>query len=142
MHEHYSSQRPATTSELISSLKAEEPALLFLRRPRTLGQQKANYAEKHVEALIELQKEQTLPIQLIPIALISTRRSSGLRRSIIDAIFGDREAPGRIREFLGFFFKRKDARFHVGVAVELNAVLEREESRPIETIGKKSDGRS
>jgi glycerol-3-phosphate O-acyltransferase len=61
----------------------------------------------------------------------------GLRRTIIDAVFGDPEAPGRLRELLGFLWRSSGSHFHAGAPVNLQTVLAREGDTPTAVIAKK-----
>lgn len=137
MHDHYEAKLPPTTDALAETLAAHQPALLFLRRPRTLMNPSSTYSGRHVEQLVALQRQMDKPILLLPEALHSTMRAIGIRRTIIDGIFGNRESPGRLRELLGFFWMFKHARFHVGAPVNIKAVLEREKGQTDRVIAKK-----
>jgi glycerol-3-phosphate O-acyltransferase len=137
MHDHYLSQLAPTVEDLAATVKAGAPSLLFLRRPRTLISPNPTYAERYFETLIALQQQLDRPILLLPEALLGTKQPVGLRRTIVDTIFGDREAPGRLRELMGFFWWYDTARFHVGAPVDIRAVLEREEGKPERVIAKK-----
>lgn len=137
MHDHGASLLPPTVPELARTIAEGHPALLFLRRPRTLTNPTSGYSEHHVETLLELQRRQDRPILLLPETLLWTKRAVGLRPTIIDAIFGDREAPGRLRELLGFLWHSADARYHVGIPVNLADVLERQKGQTDRTSAKK-----
>lgn len=137
MHEHFASEGAPDVPGLVEAIRRSEPALLFLRRPKTLGETQTGYAEGHVEALLHVQKELGRPILLLPVSLHFARGASGLRRSIIDGLFGDREAPGRIRELLGFLLRYSSSHFHVGAPVNVSAVLEREGGQPTAAVAKK-----
>jgi glycerol-3-phosphate O-acyltransferase len=137
MHDHRASKRAPTIADLSETVVAGEPALLFLRRPRTLTNPTSGYSERHVETLVALQRQIERPILLLPETLLSTKRAVGLRRTIIDSVFGDREAPGRLRELLGFFWQYQDSRYHVGAPVNIKAVLEREQGHSDRVIAKK-----
>ena len=137
MHDHYASSAPPSVAAMHDAILRGEPILLFLRQPKTLTNPTTTYAERHVEALIGLQRKIDRPILLLPEALLWTRRAMGLRRTIIDVVFGDREAPGRLRELVGFLANRHDARFHVGAPVNMQSVLEREAGNPNRVISKK-----
>lgn len=126
MHEHYATRRPPTKEALLETVKRGEPALLFLRRPRTLTNPNTEYEERYVEALIALQRQLDRPILLLPQTLSWNRRAGGFRRTIFDVVLGQRDSPGRTRELAGFLFSYEAARFHVGAPVNLQAVLERE----------------
>lgn len=137
LHDHFASALPEGAEDLVKVLTAGEPALLFLRRARTLINPHTAYSERHVEALLELQRRVDKPIYLLPETLLWAKQKSGLRRTIVDAIFGDRENPGRMREVLGFFWHHKSSRYHVGAPIDLRAVLAREGNTPDPVIAKK-----
>ena len=52
-------------------------------------------------------------------------------------LFGDRVAPGKLREISGFLLRYGSAYFHVGAPVNLASVLEREGDTPTPIIAKK-----
>lgn len=137
LHDHYLSKLEPTVPDLTATVKAGAPALIFLRRPRTLMGPNPVYSERYFETLVALQRELDEPILLLPETLLGTKQPVGLRRTTIDIIFGDREAPGRLRELIGFFWWYESARFHVGAPVNVKAVLEREEGKPDRIIAKK-----
>lgn len=136
LHDHYASDKPATVDSLLANLRSNQSSLLFLKRPRTLTSKSA-YSEHHVEALVRAQREWSRSILLVPITLQWTSAPSGLRRSLMDAVFGDRDAPGATRELVGFCWRYAEARFHVAAPVELNSVIEREPHLADAVIAKK-----
>lgn len=137
LHDHYASRAPDTVDAMLDAVKRGDPTLLFLRRPVTLTNPTSAYSERHVEQLIALQRQSERPILLVPEMLQWTKAAIGVRRTIIDIVFGDREAPGRIRELMGFFWHYQDSRYHVGAPVNLQAVLEREKGLSDQVIAKK-----
>ena len=114
MHDHYASAEEDSAAALSESIRAGHSAVLFLRRPRTLLSPTGAYTEKHVEALLRVQRDLDRPILLLPETLHWTKRPVGLRPTVVDSVFGNREAPGWAREIVGFLWNYKDARFHVG----------------------------
>ncbi|MBI2373284.1 MAG: 1-acyl-sn-glycerol-3-phosphate acyltransferase [Deltaproteobacteria bacterium] len=137
MHDHFASEVDASGAALLESVGAGEPALLFLKRPKTLIQPNESYAEPLVESLITFQRRSDRPVLLFPESLLYHRRASGLRRTVLDAIFGNREAPGRLRELLGFMVGFTEARFHLGAPLNLKELLEREGDAPARVVAKK-----
>ena len=137
MHDHFASRRPPGVAELCERVSGGSSSLLFLRRPRTLMSPSGAYSERHVEALVGLQRQLDRPILLLPETVLWTKRAAGLERTIIDSIFGDREDPGVLRELLGFFWHHADSRFHVGAPIDVSAVLEREKGQTDRVIAKK-----
>jgi glycerol-3-phosphate O-acyltransferase len=137
LHDHYASRAPDTAAAMLEAVRNGDPTLLFLRLPVTLTNPTSAYSERHVEQLVALQRTSDRPILLVPEALQWTKAAIGLRRTIIDIVFGDREAPGRIRELMGFFWHYQDSRYHVSAPVNLQAVIEREKGLPDRVIAKK-----
>lgn len=137
MHDHYAGDEVPSVESMLGAVRAGEPILLFLRRPKTLTSPTGSYSEKHVEALLNLQRHLDRPILLVPESLIWTRKAAGVRRTIFDVIFGDREAPGRMRELVGFFVNRTHARFHVGAPFDVKAFLQRESGNTHKSISRK-----
>ena len=126
MHDHYASREENSLQALRDTVEAGKGAVLFLRRPRTLLAASGTYTEHHVETLLSIQRQTKRPILLLPETLHWTTRPVGLRPTLIDSVFGNRDAPGRYREVAGFLWNYGNARFHVGVPVDLASVLERE----------------
>lgn len=137
LHDHFTSPGPSTAAGLLECLDRDESALLFLRRPRTLTSPDGGYEENFVARLLERQRRSARPILLVPESLNWTSQAQGVERSVLDVIFGDRDAPGETRETLGFLLRYRHARFHVGEPVNLKAVLEREKGTPEAVIAKK-----
>jgi glycerol-3-phosphate O-acyltransferase len=137
LHDHFLSAFAPTAESLASEVRDGHPTLLFLRRPRTLMQHQGGYSEPYVEALIALQRGSERPILLLPEAVIWVRRAQDLRRGLVDSVFGDREAPGTLRELIGFIRHHVGARYHVGAPINLKNVLEREAGQPDHVISKK-----
>lgn len=136
LHDHPFARNPSTKEALLENVREGQSSLLFLRRPRSLGT-RGLYSERHVEALVALQRDRERPIRLLPVTLQWHRQPVGLRRSLIDAVFGAHEEPAAFREILGFLWRYGDARFHVGAPVDLKEVVEREPELADKVIAKK-----
>jgi glycerol-3-phosphate O-acyltransferase len=137
LHDHVVARNSISSRELVERVSARESALLFLRKPHTLITGSTAYGESYVESLLELQRTMDRPILLLPEALIWSKRAVALKRSMVDDVFGDREAPGHLRELLGFWWHHKDSRFHVGAPIDLQDALRREAGQPDPVIAKK-----
>lgn len=137
MHDHFARRREPTAPALVEGVRAGESALLFLRQKRNLVATRTDYEDNHVALLLELQAQLDRPILLVPLSLQASKRAGGLRPTLIDVTFGDRDAPGRMRELLGFVLRTGSTRFHVGNPVNLQAVLEREAGAPTSVVAKK-----
>lgn len=137
MHDHGSARNSISARELVSTIEDRNPALLFLRKPHTLITGSTAYPERYVEALLELQRRSDRPILLLPEALIWSKRAVGIKKSMVDDVFGDREAPGHLRELMGYWWHHRDSRFHVGAPIDLQEALEREQGQSDAVIAKK-----
>jgi glycerol-3-phosphate O-acyltransferase len=136
-HDHPLAQDRPSEAGLIGEVEAQRPALLFMRRPRTLFRRSARYAERYVRALLELQQQREEPILLLPVALIWLRRAPDLKKGFFDRLLGDREAPGALREVSGYLIHHRNSRFHVGAPIDLKDALAREGGQPLTVVAKK-----
>ena len=137
LHDHFASKCDDSAGQLAEELTAGRGALLFLRRPRTLRNPTTAYSQAHVEALVALQRQLDVPILLLPETILWRRSAQGLRRTFFDALFGDRDGPGALREVFGFFWHRGNSRLYVGTPVDLKTVLENEDGQTDRIIAKK-----
>jgi len=136
-------------SELREVVTKGESALLYLKRPHTLfGWEPAQFRGPYVEELIRIQRERGepsearpgtvagRPIIFVPLTVLwgsPAVRAARSRRGIVDLIFGEREAPGRVRALFTFFKDYKDSQVLVGEPIELPQFL-REEEGPSDEI--------
>lgn len=121
-------------SELAEVVTQGESAMLFLKRPHTLfGWEPAQFRGPYVEELIRIQRERGehgRPIIFVPLTLLwgsPAVRAARSRRGIVDLIFGEREAPGRIRAWYTFFTDYKESQVLVGEPLELPRFLGEED---------------
>lgn len=137
LHDHFASKCDHSVTSMKDELAAGRTVLLFLRRPRTSRNPTTAFSQAHVEALVAFQRQTDTTILLVPETILWSRRAQGLRRTFFEALFGDRDGPGALREVFGFFWHRGNSRLYVGTPVDLRAVLEREEGQPDRVIAKK-----
>jgi len=123
-------RRTSSVAELSQVVRQGDSALLFLKRPHTLfGWEPAGFRGAHVEELIRIQRERGAsgrPIIFVPLTLVwgsPAVRAARSRRGIVDLIFGEREAPGRVRAMYTFFKDYKDSQVLVGEPLELPKFL-------------------
>jgi glycerol-3-phosphate O-acyltransferase len=132
-------RRRAPEKEMAEVVRNGHSALLFLKRPHTLfGWEPAQFRGAYVEELIKIQRERGesgRPIIFVPLTLLwgsPAVRAARSRRGIFDLIFGEREAPGRLRAMFTFFKDYKESQVLVGEPLELPPFLAQEEAAPIE----------
>jgi glycerol-3-phosphate O-acyltransferase len=126
-------RRSSSESELGKVVRQGDSALLFLKRPRTMfGWEPAQFRGKYVEELIQIQRERgnNRPIIFVPLVLLwgsPAVRAARSRRGIIDRVFGEREAPGRLRAMYTFFKDYKQSQVIVGEPLDLQQFLDAEQ---------------
>ncbi|HEY2747202.1 MAG TPA: 1-acyl-sn-glycerol-3-phosphate acyltransferase, partial [Polyangia bacterium] len=127
-------RRSSPVAELSHVVRSGDSALLFLKRPHTLfGWEPAQFRGAYVEELIRIQRERGgagRPIVFVPLTLVwgsPAVRAARTRRGIVDLIFGEREAPGRVRAMYTFFANYKESQVLVGEPLELPKFLAEEE---------------
>jgi glycerol-3-phosphate O-acyltransferase len=126
-------RRSSSQSELAEVVQKGESALLYLKRPHTLfGWEPQQFRGAYVEELIRIQRERGesgRPIIFVPLTVLwgsPAVRAARSRRGIVDLIFGEREAPGRLRALFTFFKDYKDSQVLVGEPLELPRFLRQE----------------
>ena len=100
------------------AVRRGEAAMVFLRAPRTLPSAVTTLPDPF-PTLIELQRNQSRPIALVPLTFLWRKRPKKLGGSWRDALFGEPEAPGAIRTFLGYLLNRRNGYVTVGETVSL-----------------------
>jgi glycerol-3-phosphate O-acyltransferase len=132
--------------ELGKVVRRGESALLFLRRPRTLvGGEPAGFRGAFVEELIRIQRERSAagggrPILFVPLVLVwgsPAVRAARAKRGLIDIVFGEREAPGRLRALWMFFTHLRDAQVLGGEVLDLERFLVEEGGAADEVLARR-----
>src|SRR6185503_20802674 len=110
---------------------------------RTLfGWEPAGFRGAYVEELIRIQrarKHEAPPIVFVPLVLLwgsPALRAARSRRGIVDAVFGEREAPGRLRALWLFFRHFKASQVVSGAPLALDRFLDEEGPLPDEVLAR------
>lgn len=137
-------RRTSPVAELSHVVRQGDSALLFLKRPHTLfGWEPAQFRGAYVEELIRIQRERGgggRPIIFVPLTLVwgsPPVRAARSRRGLVDLIFGEREAPGRLRAMYTFFADYKESQVLVGEPLELPAFLAEEEGASDDVLARR-----
>ncbi|HEX9101657.1 MAG TPA: 1-acyl-sn-glycerol-3-phosphate acyltransferase, partial [Polyangia bacterium] len=137
-------RRSSSVAELSQVVRQGDSALLFLKRPHTLfGWEPAQFRGAYVEELIRIQRERGQagrPIIFVPLTLVwgsPAVRAARSRRGLVDLIFGEREAPGRVRAMYTFFANYKDSQVLVGEPLELPRFLAEEDGTSDEILARR-----
>lgn len=125
------------------AIRDEQSAALFLKRPPTLldappvARQRAGSArplptrgksegDAFLRTILEVQRSQRTPILLVPQVFVWTRHPDAQKQSAIDALFGPREWPGKIRTVAQFLANSRHVTLRAGDPVDVQAFLAHE----------------
>jgi glycerol-3-phosphate O-acyltransferase len=130
-------RRDDPVAKMSEVVRGGDSALLFLRRPKTLiGWEPAGFQGPFVEELIQIQRAgPRRPIVFVPLTILwgsPAVRGKGARRSLVDLVFGEHEAPGKLRQLWMFFTHFADSQVLVGEPLDLERFLDEEPDLPQE----------
>ncbi|MCL2724062.1 MAG: 1-acyl-sn-glycerol-3-phosphate acyltransferase [Polyangiaceae bacterium] len=118
-------------------------AALFLKRPPSLLEPSAvsrqrggtvtplptrgkTEGDAYLRGILEAQRAQSTPILLVPQVFVWTRNPDARKQNAVDALFGPREWPGKIRTVMQFLANRRYVTLRAGEPVDVRAFLEQE----------------
>jgi glycerol-3-phosphate O-acyltransferase len=119
-------------------------AALFLKRPPTIlepapvARQRGGLAralptrgktegDAYLRAVLEAQRARKAPILLIPQVFVWTRHPDEQKQTVLDALFGPREWPGKIRTVAQFLMNYRHVTLRAGEPVDVQRFLAQEE---------------
>lgn len=122
-------------------------AALFLKRPPTLldpgpvARQRGGVAralpsrgksegDAFLRSILEAQRARSTPILLVPQVFVWTRSPDAQRPNAVDALFGPREWPGKIRTVVQFLANWRQVTLRAGEPLDVGAFLEQETQQP------------
>lgn len=111
---------------LAKVISDHESALLFLRRPPSLGERQTGQGLEVdlIRTLVEQQRKVDRPILLVPQTFVWTHRPPHKKPTLMDMLFGPSEWPGRTRVFLRFLLNYRNAKLRSGEPFDVRAFLE------------------
>lgn len=142
-----SALRPPTESEDVGRLRRaiEEgsSAALFLKRPPNLLEPNAivrrrggastaipsrgkSEGDVYLRGVLEAQRARSAPILLVPQVFVWTRSPDEQKQNVVDALFGPREWPGKIRTVVQFLMNYRHVTLRAGEPVDVKQFLEQE----------------
>jgi glycerol-3-phosphate O-acyltransferase len=101
--------------------------LLFLVDEVGFRQRFYQPKEDPIRHLLEIQKEQPLPIFLVP-QMVMEKESLREEKGLLQLFFGDSEHPGRLRKLALFFFRGRKAVVEVAEPLNLQELLSNPEN--------------
>lgn len=145
----FSALRPRSENEDVDRLRQAVDggfsAALFLKRPKTLLEpqpvaRRRNWFSKplplpsrgkaegdaYLRELLDAQRASARPILLVPQVFVWTRSADAQQQNVVDALFGPREWPGKLRTVAQFLANFRSVTLRVGEPVDIRAFLENE----------------
>lgn len=118
-------------------------AALFLKRPpnllepppvvrrrggagRPIPSRGKTEGDAYLRSVIEAQRARSSPILLVPQVFVWTRSPDEQKHNVVDALFGPREWPGKIRTVVQFLMNYRHVTLRAGEPVDVKAFLEHE----------------
>ncbi|MEC9072585.1 MAG: 1-acyl-sn-glycerol-3-phosphate acyltransferase, partial [Myxococcota bacterium] len=115
---------------LAYGLERGQPALLFLRQRGLFPWSTGQTDIAHLKAVVEAQQERIAACEsdpnpnprrlfVVPQLLVWNQNPDRYRRSLPDLVFGNPEAPGRVRKAINFILHRRQAFVQLGKPIDL-----------------------
>ena len=137
-------RRTSHVEEFNQVVRSGASAMLFLKRPHTLfGWEPAGFRGPYVEEAIRLERERppgARPIVFVPLVLLwgsPALRAAKTRRGILDVVFGEREAPGRVRALWMFFRHFKESQVVAAQPLDLAEFIKNEGDLPDDVLARR-----
>ena len=115
-------------------------AALFLRRPPKMGSRSGRGEALNsdlLKTLVATQRNHDTAIQLVPQVFVWSKRPGTAERSILDAMFGPVQWPGRLRVLFQFLLNYRNAQLRSGVPIDLRALVQEHAELSDEAIADK-----
>lgn len=133
-------RRELEIGALEAVVEARGSPLLFLKRPPhgfRFAPRGLAFPVDHIAALVGLQRTSERPILLVPHTFVWGKQPERQGKSIVDAVFGPQEWPGRLRMALQFLFNFRNAILRVGPPLDLQVFVRANHTEPNAVIASK-----
>ncbi|MFT7625968.1 MAG: glycerol-3-phosphate O-acyltransferase, partial [Myxococcota bacterium] len=118
-------RKPKAESDILFQAPAQRrPVVLFLRRARALLPWAGDFDEDPLRDVVEAREALDTPVHLVPMMVVWERAPGGFRRGMFDTVFGDPDAPGRLRKVINFIGNHRRALVQLGDPIEVGAFIE------------------
>lgn len=108
---------------LAEGLSEGRPCFLSLKRRRSLIQFGDDQHLAWLADLVAIQRDLARPLTLLPLLVVWDQKPESYRRTFLDVVFGDPQAPGRLRKLMSFAFNFRRARAQVGRPLDLREFI-------------------
>ena len=117
---------------MIETIEAGQAAMLFLDRPSTIVNPRAEGNERLLDTLVKIQQDGQSPIHLIPHLLQWNLHPERDDKGVTDAIFGEAETPGFLRSLFELLSHYRQSVVKVAEPIDLQGFIR---SRPEHSVG-------
>jgi len=127
-------KRSTPAQQLRAALSGGGSAALFLKRPpqilepggaaRPSPTRGKTEGDAYLRAILEEQRKRSTPILLVPQVFVWTRSPDEQKHNVVDALFGPREWPGKIRTVTQFLMNFRHVTLRTSEPVDVKAFLE------------------
>ena len=121
-------RKTASDADILENAPLQDkPVVLFLRKARSMLPWSGEFREDPLRGIVLAQRRLDRPIFIVPIVLVWERTPTRFRRSVVDMIFGDPDAPGRLRKVVNFVANHRRAIVQLGEPLDMRTFLEEHE---------------
>lgn len=120
-------ERAGDAHDLTRALRSGSSAALFLKRPPRMlepGARGQSEGDDFIRTVIDVQRTRDRPILLVPQVFVWSRHPDERARNVVDAFFGPREWPGKMRTIAQFLANYRHVTLRAGEPVDVRAFLE------------------
>lgn len=129
---------PPAVDQLEDTVRRGRAALLFMKVRSLRGERQQRPADPgFIERLVEVQASRPRPIYLVPQHISWPRTPHSKRRSLVDVLFGEQAASGRLRKLIYALLHGRRATVEVDEPIDLAAVLAEHPDWPAPRVARK-----
>ena len=129
LHSIFRRDENSDVADLSRALEARASAALFLKRPPTLTEPSSRgriEGDRFLSTVLSTQRKTDEPILMVPQVFVWSKHADATQHTPIDAIFGPREWPGKIRTVAQFLANYRHVTLRSGEPLDVQAFLKQE----------------
>ncbi len=111
--------------------------LIFLKKTALLSASGKDIEENPFPALVSMARKGDKTVFLVPELFVWEKRTSRIKPSLVDRVFGSPDAPGFLHSMVAFFRNYRRAQFRVGEPIDLKRFIDENPRDSDEVIARK-----
>jgi len=111
--------------------------LIFLKKTALLSAAGKDIEENPFPSLVAMARKSDKTVFLVPELFVWEKRTSRIKPSLVDHVFGSPDAPGFVHSLVAFFRNYRRAQFRVGEPIDLKRFIEENPQDSDELIARK-----